>query len=346
MRDATAAEIARWDELVLANPDGGHILQTRAWGEFKRNWGWRPRYLIAQAGDRQIALMVLSRRSPGIGELWYAPKGPGVADIEQLCQLLAGVRSRAWSFAVKVEPELLDNEQTREALRAAGMRKSRHDVQITRATILVDVDRDDDALLASFKPKTRYNIRLAARRGVTVAPVPATDVNVDTMYRLMAATRDRAGFTLRPKPYFCGYWQLQEAAGQGQLFFASWNGEVLAGLFATYLGRKAWYKDGGSSKQHAEVMAPHLLQWEVMRWLRERGVATYDLVAVPPKSQLRESHPLYGLYRFKSGFSDQITEFVGTWDAVLDPRRFTLWENVVERVAQQWALRVRHDLLY
>jgi lipid II:glycine glycyltransferase (peptidoglycan interpeptide bridge formation enzyme) len=93
-------------------------------------------------------------------------------------------------------------------------------------------------------------------------------------------------------------------------------------------------------------MAPHLLQWEAMRWLRARGVTGYDLVAVPPRAKLREDHPLFGLYRFKSGFSDHITEFVGTWDLVSDARRFALWERAIERVAQQWTLRAHHDLLY
>ena len=67
------------------------------------------------------------------------------------------------------------------------------------------------------------------------------------------------------------------------------------------------------------MMAPHLLQWEVMRWLRARGVEAYDLVAVPPAAELNPAHPLFGLYRFKSGFSERITEYVGTWD-LPDPR--------------------------
>ncbi len=81
-------------------------------------------------------------------------------------------------------------------------------------------------------------------------------------------------------------------------------------------------------------MAPHLLQWEVMRWLRARGVQTYDLVATPPASQLDDSHPLFGLYRFKSGFSEHITEFVGTWDLPLRPRAYALWERWGERAAK------------
>jgi peptidoglycan pentaglycine glycine transferase (the first glycine) len=219
-------------------------------------------------------------------------------------------------------------------------------VQISRATIIVDLRPDESTLLASFKPKSRYNIRLAQRRGVIVKPVPLERESIDTMYALMASTRDRAGFTLRSKEYFSGYWRLHAAAGQGQLFFASLGDEVLAGVFATFIGTKAWYKDGGSTKEHSAVMAPHLLQWEVMRWLRARGVESYDLVAVPPAAELNPSHPLFGLYRFKSGFSERITEYVGTWDLPISRRRYAAWNAIAERAAHQWAYRVRHDLLY
>ncbi len=346
VRAATRSEIGRWDELIVANPDGGHILQTRAWGEFKRSWGWRPTYWIAAAGGAEVAVLLLRRAIPGFGELWYAPKGPGVIDAGAVVEVLADREAMGDAFLVKVEPEIEESQADQRAWRAAGLSKSATDVQMSRATIIVDLDRDEHEILASFKPKTRYNIRLAARRGVEVAPVEMTDANIATMYSLMGATRERAGFFLRSERYFRGYWELQAASGQAQLFFASWEGQVLAGLFATFLGIHSWYKDGGSIKAHSELMAPHLLQWEVMRWLRARGVRTYDLVAVPPRSQLNERHPLYGLYRFKSGFSETITEFVGTWDLPLRPRAYNAWNRWGERAANTINRRLRHDLLY
>ncbi len=346
MRAATPNELSRWDELVAENPDGGQILQTRAWGEFKRAHRWSPHYLLSETRPA-IAVLELRHFVPGLGALGYVPKGPGVDGIAALPAMLDGLRATAGSaFVVKVEPEIEQSEAATTALRDMGLEKSRHDVQISRATIIVDLRPDEDAMLASFKPKCRYNIRLAQRRGVVVAPVALDAASIDTMYALMASTRDRAGFTLRSREYFAGYWNLHAAAGQGQLFFASLDGEVLAGVFATYLGKKAWYKDGGSTKEHSAVMAPHLLQWEVMRWLKSRGVEAYDLVAVPPASELTPAHPLYGLYRFKSGFSEHITEYVGTWDLPIHRTRFSAWNAVAERAAHQWAYRVRHDLLY
>ncbi len=346
MRPATRAEIGRWDELIGANPDGGQILQTRAWGEFKRAWGWRLTYTIGEMGGAEVAVLFLRRHVWGFGELWYAPKGPGVADAAALAELLADRRGLRDAFLVRVEPEIEESRADTGALARSGLRKSATDVQMSRSTIVVDLDRDEDALLASFKPKCRYNIRLAGRRGVEVEAVPMTDANIATMYSLMAATRERAGFFLRSERYFRGYWELQAASGQGQLFFASSQGGVLAGVFATFVGQRGWYKDGGSIKEHSELMAPHLLQWEVMRWLRARGVRSYDLVAVPHSSALAEEHPLYGLYRFKSGFSDTITDFIGTWDLPLRPRAAGAWQRWAEPTAQRVNRHLHHDLLY
>ncbi len=346
VRVASPNELGRWDELVAGNPDGGQILQARAWGEFKRAHRWAPHYLLSETAP-SIAVLELRHAVPGLGALGYVPKGPGVAAVAQLPALIDGLRETAGSaFAIKVEPEIEQSDAATSALRAMGLEKARHDVQISRATIIVDLRADEDAMLASFKPKTRYNIRLALRRGVVVEPVRLDGASIDTMYVLMASTRDRAGFTLRSKEYFAGYWRLHAAAGQGQLFFASLDGQVLAGVFATYIGKKAWYKDGGSTKEHAAVMAPHLLQWEVMRWLKSRGVEAYDLVAVPPAAELSPAHSLYGLYRFKSGFSERITEYVGTWDLPIRRNRYAAWNAIAERAAHQWSYRVRHDLLY
>ena len=343
MRPATRAEIGCWDDLVTANPDGGHILQTRAWGEFKRSWGWRPLHLVGDAGGARIAVLVLVRDVPGFGALCYAPKGPGIAEPHQLLPLLGDGLDAGFLF--KLDPEL-DVSAATDSWREHGLRPARSPVQKSTATIIVDIDRDEDALLASFKPKCRYNIRLAARRGVVVRSVPVDDRSVDVMYRLMQATQARAGFVLRPRRYFEGYWRLQHANGQGDLLFAMLGEEVLAACFVTHLGGKAWYKDGGSSRHHHELMAPHLLQWEVMRRMRDRGVRTYDLVAVPRPADLQEDHPLYGLYRFKSGFNDHITEFVGTWDLPLRAHRYAAWNAFGERLASDWTVRARHGFFY
>ena len=345
MRVATATEIRDWDDLVLANPDSGHVLQSRAWGEFKREWGWEPHYRIAEVDGRQLAILLLRRTIPGFGAIWYAPRGPGIAQTEQMQSVACDLRDVDAGFLVKVDPELSAASDTT-CWDQAGIVKSPLEVQNSTATILVDLRPEEEAIIASFKPKTRYNIRLSARRGVRVERVEIRDATIDVMYRLMGETQRRAGFMLRPRDYFAGYWRLQHAAGQGEMFFALLDDEVLAGCFVTRFGTKAWYKDGGSSRRHHELMAPHLLQWEVMRWLRGRGVSVYDLVAVPRPADMSPGHPFHGLYRFKSGFNEHVTEFVGTWDIPLRALAYRLWNAAGERVTRQWTYRVHHDFFF
>ena len=345
MRPATAAEIRDWDDLVLANPDGGHVLQTRAWGEFKRGWGWEPRYQIAEALGQRCAVLALRRRIPGMGTVWYTPRGPGAATAAQVVALRDELGMLGRGFLVKIDPEIELPADT-SCWPQAGIVKSPNEVQNSTATILVDLARPEEDIIASFKPKCRYNIRLAARRGVSVRHVPVEERTIDVMYRLMGATQRRAGFMLRPRRYFADYWRLQHAAGQGDLFFAFLDGEVLAGCFVTHFGARGWYKDGGSSRRHRELMAPYLLQWEVMRWLRAGGVAAYDLVAVPLSEDMSPDHPFYGLYLFKSVFNDHVTEFVGTWDIPLSARRYALWNAIGERAARRYTYRVHHDFFF
>ncbi len=364
MRAATPAEIEEWDLLVAANPDGGHMLQTRAWGEAKRRWGWRPVYLIAEveavesvttgaAGGRtahsqagSIAVLFLRRPVPGLGWLWYCPKGPGVVSVEQLRRVLADRTALNGAFSVEVEPEIADTPQNRAALAELGLRKV-EDVQIARATVNVDLTPDEDAILASFRPKTRYNVRLAARRGVSVTTVPCEPDAVLAMHRLMGMAFRHAALPLRPLAYYASYWRLFEASGQGALCLARLGDEVLAGAFVVWLGEKGWYKDGGSSPRYRDAMAPHLLQWEVMRFLRARGVRSYDLFAAPRRADLDDpANPVRGLWQFKSGFSADLHEFVGTWGEAVDARRYWIWRRMAEPLTRRVRWRLRGDLLY
>lgn len=346
MRRATAEELSHWDELVTANPDGGHYLQSAAWAEFKSTWGWIPHHCVHESAAGDVAVLFLRRHIPGLGELWYAPKGPGVVDGAALLDVVPWEPAPHAAFVVKVEPEILPGAADLQAMDRAGLVKAPGEVQSNRATIVVGVGADDDALLASFKPKTRYNIRLAARRGVRVVEVAVDSAHAAVLYRLLAETTQRNRLPLRRRDYFEQGWTLQGARDQGRFFFAVLDGEVLAGAFVAHLGRRGWYKDGGSTRRHHDLMAPYLLQWEIMRWLRRRGVTGYDLVAVARPSELTAEHPFAGLHRFKSGFNQEVTEYVGAWDWPVRPRALTAWNVVGDRLARHWAARLHHDFFY
>ncbi len=345
MKPATVRDLAVWDELVQANPDGGHIFQSKAWGEFKADYHWTPRYFMHEMGGRKLAVLYLVRQFSYFGELWWAPKGPGVASQEQLLEYLQTVKLPREAFMLRVNPVLTVGQVEDGVLRSAGLVRAKRDVQPDKATVLVDLNRSEDDILASFKQKARYNVRLAAKKGVEVMAVESTEKNLELMYKMMLETSERANYYMREKAYYLDYWRRLSKAKQGQLMFAVYDNEVLAGLFATYFGHKGWYKDGGSFRKHSEVMAPYLLQWETMRWLKKRGVKVYDLVGVPPVKDLNPNNKIYSLYQFKSGFNEEITEYIDAYDLPLSGA-FREWNLVGERLVSKYYMTRKRELIY
>lgn len=355
----TPEQLSTWDQRVLANPDGGNVLQLKAFGEFKRGQGWRPVYALHDADGREVAVLYLTRRVPGLGELWYAPKGPGVTTIRQLSQIIDDFRaSRATSssratapknrraFLLKVEPEL--DAVAPGSMETLGLAKAKFDLQMNRSTVIVDLRPDEPEILAGFKQKTRYNVRLAERKGVRVAAVALTPETENQMLGLMRATQARGGFFMRDDNYYRALWRGFAAAGQGQLFIASYQGQPLAGAFVLYAGGKALYKDGGSVRQHSELQPPYALQWHVISWLKARGVSEYDLHGTPPSSQLdNPAHPLASLATFKTGFQPGVViDYLGVYDLPLKPTAYKLWQVVGERLTTAVHTRLVHKLFY
>jgi lipid II:glycine glycyltransferase (peptidoglycan interpeptide bridge formation enzyme) len=228
---------------------------------------------------------------------------------------------------------------------ALGLTRANRDPG-SKSTIWIDLRPSEEDMLASFSQSARRNIRKAEAAGVTVEPVEPTGPNLETMFELMTATEARAHYGLRPRPYFLDYWRAQAQAGQAQLFFARLEGEVLAGIFVTAIGRRAWYKDGGSFDLHREAQATYLMQWEVMRWLKAQGIEQYDLVGVPNRERIGMGDSKQGLYDFKSKFNPEITEYMGAWDLAPSRPKYVLWLLVGERVAARLANRRPEKFLY
>ena len=326
----------------MANPDGGNTLQCAAFAAVKQAAGWTPRYVIHELDSGDVAGLYLEKQVPGIGKLWYAPKGPGVANVNQLQAVTRDLKAAQSVFAVKVEPDLLAGQD----VSSLNLVKVRN-IQYNWATVLVDLAPSEEEIINSFRQKTRYNIRLAERKGGMVEAVDSTDDNLATMYELMAVTAKRAGVFLRDRQYFYDFWRGHAQAGAGQLFFARYEGGVVAGAFITHLGHKALYKDGGSGREHANVQAPYALQWWIMQWLKAHGVTEYDLHGTPPADKIDDAtHPLHGLARFKTGFNEHITEYIGTYDLPLIESKYKLWTKFGERLVAGYAHRVKKELFY
>jgi peptidoglycan pentaglycine glycine transferase (the first glycine) len=153
-------------------------------------------------------------------------------------------------------------------LRARGWQPSAQPIQFAN-TVLLDLEHSEEDLLASMKSKSRYNTRLARRRGVTVRL--GTGADLPLFFDLYAETAGRDGFPIRPRAYYLDAWASFLELGRARLLLAEVEGEAVAGLILLLFGPTAWYMYGASSTRHRERMPNNLLQWEAIRQAQEAG---------------------------------------------------------------------------
>lgn len=346
LRVATEAEIERWDELLLANPDGGEILQTKTMATVKQGQGWQPEFWVYETSFGNVYATVLTRRVFPLGRLCYILRGPGVTTGEQFQEICELNKSKSGDiFMVKMEPTI--RAEVGEVVENAGLKKVLN-IQPNASTVLVDLTKSEDEIWASFRQRARRFARAATKEGVFAKKVELTDENAEEMFRLYQETGERAGFFVRPKEYYRDFWQKFAQAGEGSLYFAFApdEKEPLAGAFICHSGKKGLYKDGGSRRSKYKHFA-HLLQWEIMKDLKENGVEEYDLHGVPPKDKLDDkNHPMAGLAMFKMSFNKEVTEFVGAFDQILNPTVYSRWLTWGQRLHQVIAHRLRHTTFY
>lgn len=327
---STAFDQATWDPWIAAAPTG-HVLQSWAWGELKARFGWRVERVAVGAAYAQVLFRPLPL---GLGSIAYTPRGPAadLGDDADMAALLAAIRPlarRQRALCLKIEPNLEDSPDLAARLRTFGFRPSPQSVQ-PRRTLLVDLEPEPDEILARMKSKTRYNIRLAGRKGVTVRAGDETDL--PAFHRLMQRTSQRDDFGIHRQVYYETVHRLFVPRGQARLLLAEYAGQLLAGLVVFAFGDTAAYMYGASSDEHRNRMPAYLLQWEAMRWAREQGCRTYDLWGVPDEDEetleaefTQRSDGLWGVYRFKRGFGGRLVRTIGAWDLVYAPLRYRLY---------------------
>ncbi len=298
-----------------------HYMQTDTWAAVKQAYGWRyKKSPLAVHGLDEVG--IYSRAVPGLGRLYYVPNLDGVT-LENAADFSGQIRQAVSNgFAIKLELYQPYDEQLLAALEKAGWRKARKHVQY-RHTVQVDLKPDEQAILAGFKKRCRYEIKKSQSMGVVVEEAKPTDGNLQAMYELMQATSRRNKFYIRDNKFTMQYWQAFREKGSLRLFFARHQGDTLAGAVVLIHGDKAWYKDGGSVRTKASHLAPRLLQWEIMRALKAGGVKTYDLGGIPDPASY-ESSSMPGIYVFKAGYAREAVRFMPALELPLS-RRHKLW---------------------
>jgi lipid II:glycine glycyltransferase (peptidoglycan interpeptide bridge formation enzyme) len=325
------------------------VLQSWEWGQIKQQTGWHAtrRVLRSERGG-QAALQFLDRQlHPRLSlRVGYVPKGPVLnwqdhdlmrAALDEVQRL---ARARRCIF-VKIDPDVVEDSDAgirlRNELRGRGWRFSAEQIQFKNSAV-TDLRSGEEALLEAMKSKWRYNIRLAARRGIAVRC--GTEADLAGFYALYQTTGERDGFLIRPFDYYRTTWETYLRAqadptnpAGGALLLAEHADEPtpVAGIFLLRYGERAWYFYGASSEQRRRDMPNYLLQWEGMRWAIGQGCTVYDWWGAP--SNLNDpGDRLQGVWQFKQGFGACFEPHVGAWDYPVYPWLYRAYREVMPRV--------------
>jgi lipid II:glycine glycyltransferase (peptidoglycan interpeptide bridge formation enzyme) len=340
---ATKEETDDWNNLVIKNPDNGNIFQTKEFADIKAISKWKPRFLVIN----NIYTMLLERKIPALGYYWYIPKGPGISSADELKIILPMIKNFAQNnnvFAVKLEPELIEDEKTIKSLKESGLIICKG-IQAANTSI-IDISNPIDEVIASFSSKTRYNIRSAKKVEIETYKAPIDDKNCKLFYDMMIKTINGRS-PLRNYEYFKNYWQLHDKAETGAFLFASFENKIISTDFITFLNHKAYRKDAASDHSLSIRGASALLEVYAIEFLKDKGITTYDLYGTPPSDQIKNhDHPFYGFGTFKAGFNSNITDYIGSLDLVIKPLAYKIWTKIGERLVRRVYKFIYHDIFY
>ncbi|MEP7137802.1 MAG: peptidoglycan bridge formation glycyltransferase FemA/FemB family protein [Chloroflexota bacterium] len=309
-----------WNHFLSEHPNA-HLLQTGEWGELKSAFGWKPVRVISG----NVGVQILFRRLPLGFTIGYIPKSV-ISDqllvignsfwkeIDSVCK-----KNRA--IFLKLELDRWQTEEITSITNPQLLITSSHNIQPPR-TIIIDIKDTEEAILARMKPKTRYNIRLAEKKGVTVR----TWSDIESFHKLMTVTGGRDGFGIHSLEYYKRAYELLQPKGLGEILVAEYEGKPLAALFVARNGNRAYYLYGASTDEERNRMPTYLLQWEAMKWAKARGCEEYDLWGVPDENEATleanfetRHNGLWGVYRFKRGFGGELKRAAQAMDRVYNP---------------------------
>lgn len=301
----------------------GHsnFLQSGYWGKLKGESGWNPIPLKLTYNGQSVPLLVLTRTFKGTLSIAYVPHGPNI-DVEpddreyflnKLSRDLLEYLPLATFF---IRYDLLWGEvgaqNFPEKLKFSGIHKAPMDIQ-PPDTVLIDLQASEEEILSAMRKKTRYNIKLAIKKGVEITWGCETDLH--SWYDLYKTTSERDKIAIHSLSYYKKVFDMaakSETAPTVKILLAHHDSDLLAGIIIVYDGDRATYLYGASSNEKRNLMPAYALQWEAMKEAKKLGCISYDMFGIPPSDD--PEHAMHGLYRFKTGFGGDVVHRLGCWD--------------------------------
>jgi len=305
------------EEFLMKNSLDGGLFQSEDWGNFqgllKNNF-----YIIKSEKNQAL---IIENKLPIVGSYFYVPRGPVFSSDEKDNLILARkIKNKAQEKKVgwfRVEPQKKENLKYFEGL----IFKSKKNHQPAE-TLMLDLNKKLENILAEMKQKTRYNVKLAQKRGVEIR-IAKSEKDIDFFYELVKETSKRDKVKFHKKDY---YQKIFKSISKENLEFllATKNSKIIGGILVSYFGGVAIYLHGASSSENRNLMANYLLQWEAIKSAKKKGMSYYDFFGIAVSENKKKWE---GITRFKKGFASEFEPviFPGCYDLVLNPVKYFIY---------------------
>ncbi|MBI2022202.1 peptidoglycan bridge formation glycyltransferase FemA/FemB family protein [Candidatus Daviesbacteria bacterium] len=290
-----------------------HIIQSWEWGDFRKNLGLPVlRYGIFEKGKLKTVFELTLHKIPLTSQyVGYLPKGP-LPD-KQLAQALEVIGKQYSCAFIKVEPNI-ESSNTPFVVYPKFLPSPKP--LFTKYNFILDLDKNEEELLKNMHPKTRYNIRLAEKKGVVVEE-RKDDQAFEIFLKLHFQTTYRQGFFSHNKFYHQQAWRTLKKGGMARILIGFYRQKPLSAWMIYNFKHTLYYPYGGSSSEYREVMANNLVAWEAIKLGKKLKCQTFDMWgALGPEASIND--PWQGFHRFKAGYGGRLVKYLGTYDLVFN----------------------------
>ncbi len=344
----------------FALQNGGSFLQSFEWGEFQKSLGRK----IWRIKNDDFQASIIQHRLPFGRNYLYCPRGPVFdfqrSNLQNIIARLKEVRPPEMKGVIffRIDPEVMMGQGSEDILKEFDFRKSFKEIQPKR-TLILDLTKSENEILAGMHQKTRYNIRVAERHGVkfsifpsdfacertrwragnsqfSINPKMSNDQNFEIFWKLLEQTTKRDKFRPHPKNYYqkmlgtlsevespnisaISGGSTSENKSVAKLFLAEYQNKIIAANIVIFFGNRATYLHGASDFEYRNLMAPYLLHWQQILEAKKGGLSEYDFWGIDEKKWP-------GLTRFKKGFGGKELEYIGAWDLVFDKKLYRVYK--------------------
>ncbi|MDR3575110.1 MAG: peptidoglycan bridge formation glycyltransferase FemA/FemB family protein [Anaerolineaceae bacterium] len=321
-----------WDAIAIRESFFA-LMQSWEWGNCKEKMGWKTfRIGVEDNGEIIAGAQLLIRNLPlGIGTIAYLPRGPigNWMDEDIATALFSKINQIAQNnkaIFLRMEPAVAFSEAVNDLLLKNQFKPSKYSIQ-PKSTIIMDISLSDEDILKNMRKSQKRKITTAERKGVIVRTGCSDDLK--DFYKMMLITGKRSGFEPKPFDYYKTEWETFNKENKACFLLASYQDTLIAAHIAYSFGNHAAFFHQVTSGEFANLNSNCLLVWEDIKWAKAQGCVTYDLWGIPDEitetstedeeSEVERTDGLWGVYKFKRGFSKNIVSYIGTFDYVYKP---------------------------